>query len=71
MAKIAIISYDKDEYTKHDVYNMTPEDFDPKDVKIYDMKKLKAQDMVNIASWCHSCGEHSLEIDVKIQPDNG
>ena len=34
-------------------------------------KKLKAQDIDNIASWCHSCGEHGLKIDVKIQPDNG
>lgn len=25
----------------------------------------------HIASWCHSCGEHGLAIDVKIQPDNG
>lgn len=50
---------------------MTPEDFDPQDVKIYDTKTLKAQDIDNIASWCHSCGEHGLKIDVKIQPDNG
>ena len=34
-------------------------------------KTLKAQDIDNIASWCHSCGEHGLKIDVKIQPDNG
>lgn len=71
MAKIAIISYAEDEYDSDEVEDMTSEDFDPQDVKIYDTKKLKAQDIVNIASWCHSCGEHGLKIDVKIQPDNG
>ena len=70
MSKIAIIRYAEDEYDSHEVYDMT-EDFDPQDVKIYDTKKLKAQDIVNIASWCHSCGEHGLKIYVKIQPDNG
>ena len=34
-------------------------------------KKLKAQDIVNIANWRHSCGEHGLKLDIKIQPDNG
>lgn len=71
MAKIAIISYDKDELSIDEVEGMVPEDFDPNNVKIYDTKTLKAQDIANIASWCHSCGEHGLEIDVKIQPDNG
>ena len=71
MAKIAIISYAEDEYDIDEVEDMTTEDFDPQDVKIYDTKKLKAQDIVNIASWCHSCGEHGLKIYVKIQPDNG
>ena len=71
MAKIAIISYAEDEYDRNEVYNMTPEDFDPQDVKIYDMETLKVQDIDNIATWCHSCGEHGLKIVVKIQPDNG
>lgn len=71
MSKIAIISYDRDEISKDEVCGMVPEDFDPNDIKIYDTKTLKAQDIANIASWCHSCGEHGLEIDVKIQPDNG
>ena len=42
MAKIAIISYAEDEYDIHEVYDMTPEDCDQQDVKIYDTKKLKA-----------------------------
>ena len=71
MAKIAIISYAEDEYDIHEVYDMTPEDFDQQDVKIYDAETLKAQDIVNIANWCHSCGEHGLKLDIKIQPDNG
>lgn len=71
MAKIAIISYAEDEYDIDEVVDMTPEDFDTQNVKIYDTKTLKAQDTVNIASWCHSCGEHGLKINVKIQPDNG
>lgn len=71
MAKIAIISYDKDEISIDEIDGMVPEDFDQNDVKYYDMKTLKAQDIVNIASWCHSCGEHGLEIDVKIIADNG
>ena len=71
IAKIAIISYAEDEYDRDEVEDMTPEDFDPQDVKIYDTKKLKAQDIVNIATWCHSCGEHGLKIYVKIQSDNG
>ena len=71
MAKIAIISYAEDEYDRNEIEDMTPEDFDPQDVNIYDTKTLKAQDIVDIASWCHSCGEHGLKIDVKIQPDNG
>ena len=70
MTLIAIISYAEDEYDRNEVYNMTPEDFDPQDVKIYDAETLKAQDIVDIASWCHSCGEHGLKIVVKIQPDN-
>lgn len=70
MVRIAIISYAEDEYNRNEVANMTPEDFDNQDVKIYDTKTLKAQDIVNIASWCHSCGEHGLKIYVKIQPDN-
>ena len=71
MAKVAIISYEEDQYDRNEIYDMTPEDFDPEDVKIYDTKTLKAEDIANIASWCHSCGEHGLKIDVKIQPDNG
>ena len=71
MAKVAIISYEEDENDRNEIEDMTPEDFDPQDVKIYDTKTLKAQDIANIASWCHSCGEHGLKIDVKIQPDNG
>ena len=70
MAKIAIISYAEDEYDRNEVEDMTSEDFDTQDVKIYDTKKLKAQDIDNIATWCHSCGEHGLKINVKIQPDN-
>lgn len=70
MSKIAIISYAEDEYDRDEVEDMTPEDFDQQDVKIYDTKTLKAQDIVNIARWCHSCGEHGLKIVVKIQPDN-
>ena len=35
MAKIAIISYAEDEYDIDEVYDMTPEDFDPQNVKIY------------------------------------
>lgn len=65
MSKIAIISYGEDEYSLDDIDNMTPEDFDPQDVKIYDMKKLKVEDIDNIASWCQSCGEHGLQIVVK------
>ena len=71
MAKIAIISYAEDEYDIDEVIDMTPEDFDTQNVKIYDTKTLKAQDIVNIASWCHSYGEHGLKINVKIQPENG
>ena len=71
MAKITIISYAEDEYDIHEVYDMPPEDFDPQDVKIYDAETLKAQDIVNIANWRHSCGEHGLKLDIKIQPDNG
>ena len=71
MTKIAIIRYAEDEYDRDEVEDMTTEDFDQQDVKIYDTKKLKAQDIVNIANWRHSCGEHGLKIDVKIQPDNG
>ena len=44
MAKIAIIRYAEDEYDSHEVYDMTPEDFDPQDVKIYDAETLKAKD---------------------------
>ena len=51
-------------------------DATPEEIKlvkniIYDTKKLKAQDIDNIATWCHYCGEHGLKIVVKIQPDNG
>lgn len=38
MAKIAIISYAEDEYDRNEVKDMTPEDFDTQDVKIYDTK---------------------------------
>lgn len=38
MAKIAIISYAEDEYYRDEVKDMTPEDFDPQDIKIYDTK---------------------------------
>lgn len=71
MAKIAIIRYAEDEYDIHEVYDMTPEDFDQQDVKIYDAETLKAQDIVNNDNWRHSCGEHGLKLDIKIQPDNG
>ena len=36
--KIAIISYAEDEYDSDEVEDMTSEDFDPQDVKIYDTK---------------------------------
>ena len=49
----------------NEVEDMTSEVFDPQDVKIYDTKKLKAQDIVNIANWRHSCGEHGLKLDIK------
>ena len=42
MAKITVIRYAEDEYDIHEVYDMTPEDFDPQDVKIYDTKKIKS-----------------------------
>ena len=71
MAKITIIRYAEDEYDIDEVEDMTTEDFDPQDVKIYDAETLKAQDIVNIANWRHSCGEHGLKLDIKIQPDNG
>lgn len=38
MSKIAIISYAEDEYDRNEVEDMTSEDFDPQDVKIYDTK---------------------------------
>ena len=38
MAKIAIISYAEDEYDRNEVEDMTSEDFDTQDVKIYDTK---------------------------------
>ena len=47
MAKIAIISYAEDEYDIDEVEDMTPEDFDPQDVKIYNAETIKAQDIVN------------------------
>ena len=59
MAKIAIISYAEDEYDRDEVEDMTPEDFDPQDVKIYDTKKLKSQDIVNIASWSYNRGKNA------------
>ncbi len=39
--------------------------------KSYDIITDSLQKNANIASWCHSCGEHGLKIDIKIQPDNG
>lgn len=38
MAKIVIISYAEDEYDRNEVEDMTSEDFDTQDVKIYDTK---------------------------------
>lgn len=63
--KVALISYEPDNYDRDELDDMQVGDFDPNDVKIYDLNKVDEQMIDYIVSMACSCTEHGLGVLVR------
>ena len=63
--KVALISYEPDNYDRDELDDMQVEDFDPADVHIYDLNKVDEQIIDYIVSMACSCTEHGLGVLVR------
>ena len=63
--KVALISYEPDNYDPDELDNMQVVDFDPDDVQIYDLNKVDEQMIDYIVSRACSCTEHGLGVLVR------
>ena len=63
--KVALISYEPDNYNPDELDNMQVGDFDPDDVQIYDLNKVDEKMIDYIVSMACSCTEHGLGILVR------
>ena len=63
--KVALISYEPDNYDPDELDNMQVGDFDPDDVQIYDLNKVDEQMIDYIVSRACSCTEHGLGVLVR------
>ena len=63
--KVALISYEPDNYDLDELDDMQVGDFDPDDVHIYDLNKVDEKKIDNIVSMACSCTEHGLGVLVR------
>ena len=63
--KVALISYEPDNYNPDELDDMQVGDFDPNDVKIYDLNKVDEQMIDYIVSRACSCTEAGLGVLVR------
>ena len=63
--KVALISYEPDNYDRDELDDMQVGDFDPDDVHIYDLNKLDEKMIDYIVSMACSCTEHGLGVLVR------
>lgn len=63
--KVALISYEPDNYDHDELDDMQVEDFDPADVHIYDLNKVDEKMIDYIVSMACSCTEHGLGVLVR------
>ena len=63
--KVALISYDPDEYSEDDIDEMAITDFESGNVKTYDISQMTFAVLDSIVSWSQSCGEHGLRVYLK------
>lgn len=63
--KVALISYEPDNYDPDELDNMQVGDFDPDDVQIYDLNKVDEKMIDYIVSRACSCTEHGLGVLVR------
>lgn len=63
--KVALISYEPDNYDRDELDNMQVGDFDPDDVQIYDLNKVDEKMIDYIVSRACSCTEHGLGVLVR------
>lgn len=63
--KVALISYEPDNYDPDELDDMQVGDFDPDDVHIYDLNKVDEKMIDYIVSMACSCAEHGLGVLVR------
>lgn len=63
--KVALISYEPDNYNPDELDDLQVWDFDPNDVHIYDLNKVDEQMIDYIVSMACSCTEHGLCVLVR------
>ena len=63
--KVALISYEPDNYDPDELDDLQVWDFDKNDVHIYDLNKVDEKMIDYIVSMAHSCGEHGLGVLVR------
>lgn len=63
--KVALISYEPDNYYPDELDDMQVGDFDPADVHIYDLNKVDEKMIDYIVSMACSCTEHGLGVLVR------
>ena len=63
--KVALISYEPDNYDRDELDDMQVGDFDPDDVQIYDLNKVDEKMIDYIVSRACSCTEHGLGVLVR------
>lgn len=63
--KVALISYEPDNYDRDELDDLQVWDFDPNDVHIYDLNKVDEQMIDYIVSMACSCTESGLGVLVR------
>lgn len=63
--KVALISYEPDNYDRDELDDMQVGDFNPDDVQIYDLNKVDEKMIDYIVSMACSCTEAGLDVLVR------
>lgn len=63
--KVALISYEPDNYDRNELDDLQVWDFDPNDVKIYDLNKVDVKMIDYIVSMACSCTKAGLGVLVR------
>lgn len=63
--KVALISYEPDNYDRDELDNLQVGDFDPDDVQIYDLNKVDEKMIYYIVSRACSCTKAGLGVLVR------